>query len=123
MKTATFFLQDANQVPILQRLIAGAIARGVTRFLTVMPLTDDWGLVFTIEAASLKDFPFHNLFNCQLVQSVYEPLAYVCQHSQEAIAVWDGSDGQTLHCLGYLKAWGLPGTYINPCRTLALQTL
>jgi hypothetical protein len=123
MKTATFFLQDADQTPILKPLIAQAIARGFTRFLTAMPLTDDWGLAFTIEAASLEDFPLDNLLAAERVLLVYEPLRWLCEQSEEAIAVWDGSDGETLHCLGYLKAWGLPGTYVNPSRTFQCEKL
>ena len=124
MKTATFLLQDADQTLILKKLIAQAIARGVTRFLTAMPLKDDWGLAFIIEAASLEDFPFDNLFaGSSRILLVWEPLRWLCEHSEEALAVWDGSDGEILRCLGYFKAWGLTGTYVNPSRTFALEQI
>jgi hypothetical protein len=123
MKTATFYWQDADQTLILQPLIAQAIARGYSRFLTAMPLNGDWGLAFSIEVASLQDFPFDNLFQSDRVLLVHEPLRWLCEQSEEVLAVWDGSDGETLHSLGYFKAWGLPGTYVNPSRTFALETL
>lgn len=123
MQTAIFFVQDADQMPVLQSLIEEALHRGYTRFLTVMFLENDRGLVFSIEADSIEDFPLDNLFRADRVLIVDEPLPWLCEQGQEAFAVWDGCEGETLSCLGFLKAWGLPGTYINPCRTFTLETI
>jgi hypothetical protein len=123
MKTAIFLVQDANQTPILQSLIEEACRRGYTRFHTAMLLDGDRGMVFSIEAESIDDFPLDNLFRADRILLVDEPLPWLCDRGEEVFAVWDGCEGETLSCLGFLKAWGIPGTYINPCRTFTLDTI
>jgi hypothetical protein len=131
MQTAIVFLQDAEQTPVLRTLIEEAYNRGYTRFLTAMFLENDHqgrafsdqGLVFSIDADSIEDFPFDNLFRADRVLLVKEPLPWLCERGEEAFVVWDGCEGETLSCLGFLKAWGIPGTYINPCRTFRLETI
>ena len=125
MRTAIFFLQDADaeQIPILKSLIQEALHLGYTRFLTAIFLENDRGLVFSIEAESINDFPLDNLFRADRVLLVDDPLLWLCDRGERVFAVWDGSEGETLTCLGFLKAWGLSGNYVNPCYTFTLETI
>ena len=88
-----------------------------------MLLPDNWGLILIIEATSLDDFPFDNIFKCNRVLLVQDPLIWLCERSDQAICVWDGSDGDTLRCLGFMKAWPIPGFYVNPNRSLQREKI
>ncbi len=123
MKTALFFLQDANQTQFLESLIKQAINQGYTRFLTTMLLEDNLGMVFIIESISVDEFPFDNLFRANQILLVQEPLQWLCEQGDEVFAIWDGNEDETFQCLGFLKAWGMPGTYLNPSRALVPETL
>lgn len=123
MRTAIFFWQDAEQIPILKSLIQEALHLGYSRFLTTLFLENDQGLVFSIESESIDDFPLDNLFRADHILLVDEPLLWLCDRGEQVFAVWDGSDDETLTCLGFLKAWGLPVNYVNPYRTFTLETI
>jgi hypothetical protein len=113
MQTALFFLQNATHTDTLKQLILEAMGRGYTRFLTMLPLTDNWGLVFDIRCSDMTQFP-DNLFQADNILMVHDPLPWLCQQGDVVLAVWDGQEVYPLSELAYAKGWGLTGTYYNP---------
>lgn len=121
MQAALFFLQNAIHTDTLKQLISEAMGRGYTRFLTMLPLTDNWGLVFDIHCSDMTQFP-DNLFQADNILMVHDPLPWLCQQADVVLAVWDGNEVYPFSELAYTKAWGLSGTYYNP-NTLVTNAL
>ncbi|MDV3002443.1 MAG: hypothetical protein N5P05_004098 (plasmid) [Chroococcopsis gigantea SAG 12.99] len=120
MKTVILLLQYPDQEKYIQPFVSDAIGQGFTSFLSIIPLTmnnqyGQVGLVCCFRCESVDDFP-DNLFQSEEILLVKNPLEWVCDRADLAIAVWDGADDTTQKSLAYIMAWGTPGYYFNPDR-------
>ena len=112
MKTAIFLLQSQEQTEPLRSLIQEAMGRGYKQFITAIKLTEEKGLVFSIDCSLITDFP-DNLFKADGIAIVKEPLVWLCERGEIVLAVWDGEEDIIFKQLAFIKAWGLTGVYFH----------
>ncbi|MDV3000179.1 MAG: hypothetical protein N5P05_001785 [Chroococcopsis gigantea SAG 12.99] len=129
MKTVILLWQYPHQEKYIQPFVSDAIGQGFTNFLSIIPLTmnnqyGQVGLVCSFGCDSVENFP-DNLFQSEEISLVKNPLEWICERADLAIAVWDGADDTMQKSLAYIIAWGTPGYYFNPerCVVESLQEL